>query len=144
MKKFVFGVTTVCIVLTGLILNAQDLKSSAVPAIVKTALLKKHPTAVKVSWEKEKGNYEANWGGKSGEDLSVVFSPDGVFVEQVQAIAVSSLPVGVAKYVAAKYKATKIAEAGKVTDATGKIMYEAEVKGKDLLFNEKGSFIKID
>jgi hypothetical protein len=29
-----------------------------------------------------------------------------------------------------------------VTDAQGRTRYEAEVKGKDLLFDEKGNFIK--
>ena len=98
----------------------------------------------KVTWEKEKGNFEANWGGKSGEDMSVMFSPAGAFIEQVQAIKVNELPAGVAKYVKAKYKGAKIAEAGKVTDAAGKTMYEAEVKGKDLVFDEQGNFLKID
>jgi len=56
--------------------TAQNLQ--AVPLAVKAALAKKYPNATKVSWEKEKGNYEANWGGKSGEDTSVQFTPAGV------------------------------------------------------------------
>jgi len=96
-----------------------------------------------VSWEKEKGNYEANWGGKSGEDNSASFTPAGVFVELVQAIKISDLPKGVEGYISSRYK-TKIKEAGKVTDASGKIMYEAEIKGGDLIFDEKGNFIKKD
>jgi len=46
--------------------------------------------------------------------------------------------------VKAHYPGAKITEAGKVTDAQGKTRYEAEVKGKDLLFDEKGEFVKID
>lgn len=34
-----------------------------VPEVVKKALLNKYPQASKVTWEKENGNYEANWGG---------------------------------------------------------------------------------
>lgn len=125
-------------------LMAQDIKSSKVPAAVSSALMKKYPAATKVTWEKEKGNYEANWGGKSGEDMSVMFTPAGAFVEQVQAIAVTALPAGVAGYVKAHYKGAKISEAGKITDAKGTTMYEAEVKHKDLVFDEKGNFIKVD
>lgn len=125
-------------------LMAQDLKSKDVPQAVKAALMGKYPTAAKVSWEKEKGNYEANWGGKSGEDNSVVFTPAAVFVEIVKAIPVSSLPASIAPYVAVHYKGQKIKEAGKVTDAAGKTMYEAEIKGGDLIFDEKGNFIKKD
>jgi len=124
--------------------TAQKLKNANVPDVVKNALLKKYPTASNVTWEKEKGNFEANWGGKSKEDNSVVFTPDGAFVEMVVAIPVADLPLGVVTYVKAHYPGAKITEAGKVTDAKGKISYEAEVKGKDLLFDEEGNFEKID
>ena len=40
-------------------------------------LRQKYPEAKNVGWEKENGNYEANWGGKSGEDNSVQFTPSG-------------------------------------------------------------------
>jgi hypothetical protein len=123
---------------------AQHVKTADVPAAVKSALQKKYPTAVAVTWEKEKGNFEANWGGRSKEDNSVVFTPDGSFVEMVVAIPVSSLPSGVTAYVKTHYPGAKITEAGKVTDAMGKTSYEAEVKGKDLLFDEKGTFLKLD
>jgi len=125
-------------------LKAQDLKTTAVPAVVKEALAKKYPEATKVSWEKEKGNYEANWGGKSGEDNSVQLTPTGTFIEIVKAIPITDLPKNVALYVSAHYKGAKIKEAGKVTDAAGKTMYEAEIKGRGLVFDENGNFIKND
>jgi hypothetical protein len=140
-KELLLGV--IATLLTGNVM-AQDIKSNAVPAVVKAALSSKYPEATKVSWEKEKGNYEANWGGKSGEDNSVVFTPAGSFVEIVKAIPVRALPSAIAPYVAKHYKGSKIKEAGKVTDAAGKTMYEAEIKGGDLIFDEKGAFIKKD
>lgn len=124
--------------------NAQDIKTKDVPAAVKQVLMKKYPKAGKVSWEKEKGNYEANWGGKSGEDTSVQFTPAGAFVEEVTAIPVGQLPAEVAIYVKLHYSGAKIREAGKVTDASGKHLFEAEIKGKDLIFDESGKFVKMD
>jgi len=115
-----------------------------VPATVKSALSKKYPEATKVGWEKENGNYEANWGGKSGEDNSVQFTPTGNFIEIVNAIPVSQLPAPVIVYVKAHYKGAKITEAGRVTDAKDKISYEAEVNGKDIVFDEKGNFVKAE
>ena len=129
---------------TALNVKAQDLKTKDVPEVVKAALAKKYPEATKVSWEKEKGNYEANWGGKSGEDNSVAFTPAGQFVEMVKAIKVTELPAAIAPFVAAHYKGAKIKEAGRVTDAAGTTMYEAEIKRGDLIFDEKGNFIKKD
>jgi len=141
MKKIFFaGITLV--ITSGVM--AQDLKSKDVPKVVKAALVSKYPQAAKVSWEKEKGNFEANWGGKSGEDNSASFTPKGEFVEIVNAIKISELPSPVVPYVAAHYKGAKIKEAGRVTDAAGKIRYEAEIKGGDLIFDEKGKFIKKD
>jgi uncharacterized protein YxeA len=142
MKKTILCALAIT-VLTG-IATAQDLKSKDVPVAVKEALAKKYPNATKVSWEKEKGNYEANWGGKSGEDTSVQFTPAGAFVEEVDAIAVSQLPVAVAPYVKTHYHGAKIKEAGKVTDAAGHHFFEAEIKGKDLIFDENGKFVKVD
>jgi hypothetical protein len=129
--------------LTG-VLYAQELKTAQVPTVVKSALQKKYPEAKSVSWEKEKGNYEANWGGKSGEDNSVMFTPAGDFIEIVKAIPVSQLPQAVAPYVKAHYKGATINEAGVVTDAKGNITYEAEIKGKDLIFDKNGTFVKAD
>jgi hypothetical protein len=143
MKKLIvltaFGFLT-----SSVALFAQDLKEKDVPSSVKAALLKKYPDAKKVSWEKEKGNFEANWGGKSGEDNSAMFTPAGAFLELVQAIPVSQLPSSLAVYVKQHYKGMVINEAGKVTDASGKHMLEAKIKGKDLIFDEKGVFIKED
>jgi hypothetical protein len=115
---------------------AQNLKAKDVPAIIKEALSKKYPKAAQVSWEKEKGNYEANWGGKSGEDTSVQFTPAGAVVNQ--------LPAAVAPYIKAHYNGAKIKEAGKVTDAASRRLFEVEIKGKDLIFDKNGKFVKKD
>jgi ABC-type sulfate transport system substrate-binding protein len=140
MKKIILSTLTVMAIVSMAI--AQDVKSSDVSAAAKSALLKKYPKATKVTWEKENGNFEANWGGKSGEDMSVQFSPAGAFVEQVVAISPNELPPAIAVYVKQHYKGAKITEAGKVTDANGATKYEAEVKGKDVIFDEKGNFLK--
>lgn len=143
MRKLMVTASLTALLFAGA-LNAQDLKQKDVPAAVKAALSKKYPNASKVSWEKEKGNFEANWGGKSGEDNAAMFTPAGTFLELVEAIPVSKLPGNIAAYVRQHYKGASIKEAGKVTDAAGKHMFEAEIKGKDLIFDEKGNFIKED
>jgi len=94
------------------------------------------------TWEKEKGNYEANWGGKSGEDNGVQFSPSGEFLEYAMAIPPSELPASVTSYIKGHYKGQSIKEAAKVTDAKGALTYEAEIKGKELIFDAKGNFLK--
>ena len=143
MKNILFAGLVLASTMTGTVV-AQDLKEKDVPEAVKAAFIKKYPDARKVSWEKEKSNFEANWGGQSGEDNSAVFTPSANFLEIVVAIPVNQLPASVAPYVSKNYKGAKIVEAGKVTDAAGKHMYEAEIKGKDLIFDENGGFLKED
>src|SRR6202521_3887497 len=118
MKKSLFSAFLLAITITSIAV-AQDLKEKDIPAAVKDAFAKKYPNAKKVSWEKEKGNYEANWGGKSGEDSSATFTPTANFLEIVVTIPISQLPPGVAPYVNNHYQGAKIREAGKVTDAAG-------------------------
>jgi hypothetical protein len=142
MKKISF-LSMAIVALFGTI-AAQNSSAVKVPTTVKQAFLKKYPGATKVTWEREKGNFEANYGGKSGEDTSVVFTPGGAFVEEVDAIPVKSLPASVGSYVKAHYNGAKITEAGHVTDASGKTSFEAEIKGKDLIFDESGNFVKVD
>src|SRR5690349_13456095 len=136
MKKFFF--LTAALLSLFMVVQAQRLKASQVPAAVRSAFQTKYTVVKGVTWEREKGNYEANWGGKSGEDHSVQFSSSGELIEIVEAIPVNQLPKGVIDYVKAHYKGAKITEAGKVTDARGKISYEAEVNKKDIVFDEKG------
>ena len=120
----------------------EGMEKVTVPVAVKNALAKKYPAASNVTWEKEKGNFEANWGGKSGEDNSVQFTPKGDFIEIVNAISVNQLPEAALIYVKEHYKGAKITEAGKVSDAKGKTFYEAEINSRIIIFDEKGTFLK--
>ena len=143
MKKII-SLTAILFALSSAVF-AQENESShhiSVPAVVKTALKQKYPEAKNVGWEKEKGNYEANWGGKSGEDNSVQFTPSGNFIEIVKAIPVSELPKPVLTYIAAHYKGAKLGDLGKVSDAKGRTSYEVEIHGKDVIFDENGNFVK--
>ena len=115
-----------------------------VPAVVKNANMKKYPESKThhVTWEKEKGNYEANWGGKDGEANSVTYIPTGTFVEIVKEIPVSQLPKSANVYIKDHYKNAKFGDVGKVLDAQGKTSYEVEINRKDVIFDENGNFVK--
>ena len=148
MKKII-GVAAILFTSFGVAFSQkhEGYKHVVVPRIVKSSLYKKYPTAKaakRITWEKENGNFEANWGGKSGEANSVQFKPDGTFIKIVQEIPVNQLPELVIVYINKHYKEVKITEAGKVTDAEGNLSFEAEVKGRDLIFDENGKFLKAE
>jgi hypothetical protein len=115
-----------------------------VPAVVKKTNFDKYPESknYKVTWEKEKGNYEANWGGKDGEANSAMYTPSGKFIEIVKAIPTKDLPNGIVAYAKEHYKTTKFGDVGRATDANGKTSYEVEIHGKDVIFDENGNFVK--
>ena len=125
---------------------AQNNGGIVVPAAVKSALNSKYPEShsFHITWEKEKGNYEANWGGKDGEANSVQFTPKGEFIEIVKAIPASELPKPVLTYVAEHYKGAKLGDMGKVSDAKGKTSYEVEIHGKDVIFDANGNFVTVE
>lgn len=121
----------------------QKLKEKDVPATAKKTLMQKFPQANKVFWEKENGNFEANWGGKSGEDNSVIFSPQGQVLETEKKIVYQDLPPQAKDYLASEYKVHAAKEVIQDTKADDKVSYEVEVKKKTLIFDDQGSFLKV-
>ena len=136
MKKLIL----MCLMLAGVSAYAQKIDESKVPAVVKEAFKKNFAVAT-AKWELEKGNYEANF-KEGNQTMSALFDPKGTWIETETDIKISELPAKVQAYVAQNYKGAKIKEAAKIKKANGTINYEAEVKGKDLIFDEQGNFIK--
>lgn len=112
-----------------------------VPAAAKATLARLYPDVKNAKWEKEDGNYEVGFMNK-GKHLSLVIDAKGAVLETETTIATSALPESVRSYVTKRYAGKSIKEAAEIVDAKGRKRYEAEVGGKDLLFDEKGTFIK--
>jgi Putative beta-lactamase-inhibitor-like, PepSY-like len=120
--------------------NAQKIDAAKVPAAVTGSFEKKYPgTAAK--WEKEDGNYEVNF-KKNGNSMSAVINTDGTIMETEMDIKIAELPTAILHYVKENYKGKTIKEGAKITKADGTVNYEAEVAGKDVIFDADGKFIK--
>jgi hypothetical protein len=119
---------------------AQSVKKDEVPVAVKAAFAKKYPEVRTVKWGREDGNFEAEFEVNKTAH-SALMDADGNLLESEVSIKTSELPQAVSEYVAKNYKVI-IKEAARITDVAGKITYEAEVGGKDLIFDEKGVFVK--
>jgi hypothetical protein len=127
--------------LLSVVTNAQKIKESAVPSIVKDVFKSNYKDAKDIGWEKEDGNFKVEF--EIGEtDQSIVYDPTGIIIEKEVEIKVKELPSAVGDYIANNYKDKKIKEATKITSASGTVTYEAEIKDKDLIFDENGNFIK--
>jgi hypothetical protein len=112
-----------------------------IPVPVKKAFNQKFPQVQKVKWDKEKNNYEASF-EVNKVDNSLLFDANGNLLETEVEIQISQFPNGVVNYIHSNYKSQEILAAAKITDANGTITFEAEIKGKDLVFDSKGIFIK--
>jgi hypothetical protein len=126
--------------LMGVAAMAQKNNSTQVPAAVKIAFAKAYPSVKTVKWEKERGDFEAGFKQGSSE-MSAVFKANGTQIESEMEINAATLPATIIVYVKQHYKGAVIKEAAKITKANGEVNYEAEVKGKDLLFDSAGKFI---
>jgi len=120
--------------------NAQKLNESQIPVIVKHAFEKKYP-GIKAGWDREDSNYEANF-THNGRAMSTVIDKSGTIVETEIQISVSELPVVVRDYMKKNYPGLKIEDAARIVRSNGEVNYEAEVHGKDVVFDVNGKFIK--
>lgn len=137
MKKFLF-VAMIAIFTTSSF--GQKTPKDNVPQIVKDGFNKSFPTAQNEKWEKENQNFEAEF-IVNKEEMSALFSPEGKLLESEVEIAIADLPSPIATYISKNLSGKKIKEASKITDAEGKVSFEAEVDGKDYIFDASGNLL---
>lgn len=89
-------------------------------------------------WDDEHGTYEAEF-KLNNQDVSVTYNATGMKEETETSLNVKDLPKNIISYVAQKKYGT-IKEAAKILKADGSVIYEAEVKSGDLLFDHNGNF----
>lgn len=119
---------------------AQKFKKADVPAAVSASFAKQFPGIV-AKWDKEGDKYEANF-RKGGNTMSALYEANGALAETETDMKVDKLPSAVLVYLKANYKGKKIKEAAIITKADGAVNYEAEVDGKDVIFDASGNFLK--
>ncbi|MES2516881.1 MAG: hypothetical protein V4585_02165 [Bacteroidota bacterium] len=117
--------------------NAQKMTADKVPSAVKESFAKQYPTVKTAKWGKEDADYEASF-KMDGKDMSVVLDGKGVEKEVETDIKFSELPMPVQTAL----KGKKVKEAA-IIKKGGKTLYEAEVGGKDLLFDADGKMMKM-
>ncbi|MBS1780801.1 MAG: PepSY-like domain-containing protein [Bacteroidetes bacterium] len=132
LAALILGVTTA---------KAQKIGTEKVPGIVSRAFNHKYPAAKEPSWEIEKGSFEVNFKDNSKEK-SVLIEPTGKIIEEETAIPSNELPQSIKNYIAKNYKGANIKEAAQIILQSGEMNYEAEVKGKDLIFSKEGVFLR--
>ena len=140
MKK---SVMTIALIMLSFVSFAQKTKEQNVPQIIKDALTEKFPNVKNVKWDKEENNFEASF-KNNNIDNSILFNANGKIIETEIAIEVNQLPKNALQYLKDNFKNEKVKEAAKIITEKGHLIYEVEIKGKDLFFDENGNFITKD
>ena len=136
MKKILFGFALITII------TVKAQKADSAPVAAKASFTKAYPVATKVKWEKEDANYEVTF-VINGNEISTIYDGKGILQESEQEMKVTELPSVIASYMKEHYKGIAVIGAAKITKADGSINYEAAIKGKDVLFDAKGKFLKV-
>jgi hypothetical protein len=139
MMKRIF--LTLAIALATSLTFASCNADNRVPEPVKAAIKNLYPNISKLHWNSEaKGIWEAEF-KNNGIQTSVTFDANGTMKEIENEITMSDLPQAVQNYLKQNNLENKVKEIAKIVDANGVITYEAEVKNKDLIFDNQGNII---
>lgn len=149
MKKTLLATTLTLLAITSLLPAAYATSGPIaaakigidVPTAAKATVARLYPGVKAIKWEKEAGNYEVGL-THNGKTLSLVIDAKGNVLETETTIAVSALPTSVRSYITKHHPGSRIKEAAEIIDAKGRKTYEAQLGSKDLIFDDKGTFIK--
>ncbi|MBS1771351.1 MAG: PepSY-like domain-containing protein [Bacteroidetes bacterium] len=129
---------TIFIMLFTVVICNNTTMAQNTPQAVKDAFKKAYSGATKVKWDKEEAQYEATFHYKN-QEMSVLYNADGSLAETETEISADALPAKAKQYASSK---GKIKGAAKIVAPNGTTQYEAEMKSKDLIFDDQGNFIK--
>lgn len=122
-------------------LNAQKVKESSVPEVVKTNFSRVIANTPVIEWEMEDGNYEADY--KQNEVINtLVLTADGKIVQYENTITANELPESVKNYITTNAVGKKMGDMTRIKTVSGSVSYEVEAGGEDYLFDGEGHFLK--
>lgn len=135
MKRYL---TLILFVLSAMQINAQQTNGLD---NAKKSFIKSYPAATNIKWSKEDNEYEVDF-ILTEKKMSAIYDSTGNLKETEQAIAATELPSSIMPYLNQHYKNVPIKETAKISKAGGEVNYEIGIKGKDILFDATGKFIK--
>lgn len=121
MKIFIFSAEFLFLV----VLSACS--ESKVPEAAKQAFKQKFPDAKSVKWDKEEGNYEAEF-KLNGSEMSATYDSSGTWLETEALIKIKELPEAILQTIKSQFHGYETEEAEKVERASGDMIYEVEIE----------------
>ena len=124
---------------------AGNIKSSSVPAVVKSYIEKNYPRVTPVEWNyEEDGNYYNAEFRINGAEYSIDISPEGRLINSTNEISAAQLPAAASTYIGKQYPGFQVREARKLV-RSGSTYYEADIHGQNsnqmLTFTSNGTLL---
>jgi hypothetical protein len=119
--------------------EGKECEEVKVPETIETKFASLYPKADEVRWEKEKGEYEAEF-EVDEKEMSASFDSTGNFLESEVEIELSELPASMTQFIKEELTEMEVGGASKIIDAKGVVTYELEIK-KDLIFSADGKLV---
>ncbi len=110
---------------------------------VQEAFKRLHPNATILEWKDESPTWEAKY--QEGDVMGAVsFDTAGTVTETELVISQELLPnfEGIQDYITTNYPGEKVQRYEKITTADGKITFEIQINGKELVFDSDGKFLE--
>jgi uncharacterized protein YxeA len=128
------------------VFSSCNTEKDGIPSAVKAKFEKEYPDVVP-KWEQEGEYFEAEF-KTDGAENSVLFDAEGNIVLKEMEIIMEALPEDAMIYLQENFAGEKIREVEKGESSEDGVFFKVEIKkdGKemDILFNEKGGFIKTE
>lgn len=119
---------------------SSDIKESKVPSVVKNTLVTKFSYSGPVDWEKEQGNYEAEF-REDTLGYKALISPQGNLLRYKEPIALNELPAAVRQTLQAQYRDHGVEDLEKVVrgqEAYYQLELEKGIKELQLVLTPDG------
>lgn len=134
----------VLIILAGLgssLVLAQNLKKAEVPALVIAKFTSLYPNVTNEEWEKEDGNYEAEF-ETDEKETNVIIDVSGNLLGSSAEVGPNDLPKAIIEYAGKNFPGKKLKEMTKMTDSKGIVTYEIEIQKDEMIFDANGNFVR--
>ena len=122
---------------------AQTTAAANIPVQVSNAFQSQNPSVTNVIWNQEAGYFLPTF-TKNQIDIVGYIDLKGHYIQTISKIAVADLPSAATTYISQNYHGGQISEVGKIEFPNNNpVRYYVKVSGKQLLFNNTGTFIKV-
>lgn len=141
LKELIHMRSMMCLPLIAVTLAACQSEGPEPPQNITAAFHRLYPEARITQWNDESPIWEAKY-TESDTKGAVSFNANGEVTETELVVPDSALPAAGMVYITEHYPRERVQRCERVTDDRGKVVFEIQITGKELVFDAQGSFLQ--